>query len=135
MSCCGLWATPRRLVAVLVNDRGKAATPISVPRNDDARWGLLVSLPATPQPQIVLTDELAARDTIGEIALRLGIRLWFAPAPVVDAVRHLAGLTKRHPKLSAALLARWPEVPALRGYLRLADPAPQRQMNLWSASS
>jgi hypothetical protein len=128
VSCCGLWNTPRRLVAVVVDRNGVPAPPISVPRTDDARWAFVASLP-TVSFGLVLTDSLARDDTIARIAVRHGVRVWTAPASVVEGVRYLVGLAGRHPKISAAMLARWPSVPVLRGYLRLAAPdVDQRQM-------
>jgi len=131
MSWCGLWHTPRRLVAVVVDRNGVPAPPISVPRTDDARWAFVASLPCASFA-LVLTDSLARDDAIATIAVRHGARVWIAPTSVVEGVREIVGLAGRHPKMSAALLARWPSVPVLRGYLRLAAPdVDQRQMRLY----
>jgi hypothetical protein len=128
VSCCGVWHTPRRLVTVVVDRNGVPAPPISVPRTDDARWAFIASLPVPPRA-LVLTDALARDDPIARIAARQGVRVWLAPSSVVEGVRDLVGVARRHPKMSAVLLARWPAVPVLRGYLRLAAPdLDQRQM-------
>lgn len=132
MSPCGLWRTPRRLLAVVLDDRGHSRPPISIALTDDARWGLLIWLQSKGHREVVLTDALARGDPIGRMALTLGLRLWVVPAPVVQGVRQAADLTRRAPKHTAALLARWPGVPALRPYLRAARPdLDDRQLGLW----
>lgn len=132
MSPCGLWRTPRRLLAVVLDEHGRPRPPISVALTDDARWGLLVWLQSQGYHDVVLTDALARGDPIGPIALTLGVRLWVVPASVVEGVRQVTELTKRAPKHTAALLARWPGAPALRSYLRAAVPdLDDRQLGLW----
>ena len=132
MSPCGLWRTPRRLLAVVLDEHGHPRPPISVALTDDARWGLLVWLQSKGHREVVLTDALARGDPIGRIALTLGVRLWVVPASVVEGVRQATELTKRPPKHTAALLARWPGAPALRSYLRAAVPdLDDRQLGLW----
>jgi hypothetical protein len=45
MSACGVWRTPRRLAAVVVNGADvEPASPIAVPMTDGARWGFAVWL-------------------------------------------------------------------------------------------
>lgn len=122
MSCCGIWRTPRRLVAVVVDDHGKARAPIAVALTDDARWGLLVWLHAKGVSELVVTDELASSDTVVAMAMTLGICPWLAPAQVVEGIRRATGLTDRPAKFSAAMLARWRAISALRPYLRAASP-------------
>ncbi len=132
MSPCGLWRTPRRLLAVVLDDHGHPRPPISVALADDARWGLLVWLQSKGHRDVVLTDALARGDPIGRIALTLGVRLWVVPASVLEGVRQATALTKRPPKHTAALLARWPAAPALRSYLRAVVPdLDDRQLGLW----
>ncbi len=132
MSPCGLWRTPRRLLAVVLDEHGRQRPPISIALTDDARWGLLAWLQSKGHRDVVLTDALARSDPIGPIALTLGVRLWVVPASVVEGVRHATELTKRAPKHTAALLARWPAAPALRSYLRAAVPdLDERQLGLW----
>lgn len=132
MTCCGIWRTSRRLVAVVVDDDGKARTPIAVALTDDARWGLLVWLRAKGISEVVVTDELADSDSIVATAIELGLCPWLASAYVVEAIRHTAGLVGRPAKLTAAMLARWRGVSVLRPYLRPATPcADERQLDLW----
>lgn len=132
MSCCGIWRTPRRLVAVVVDDDGKARAPIAVALTDDARWGLLVWLHAKGIDDIVLTDELGCSDSIVAMAISLGVHPWLVPARVVNGLRQAAGLVGRPAKLSAAMLARWRAVESLRPYLRAATlETTEHQLALW----
>jgi len=132
VSPCGLWRTPRRLVAVVLDEDGRPRPPLSVALTDDARWGLLVWLQSRGCHDVVLTDALARGDPIGRIAVTLGVRLWVAPASVVEGVRQATELSRRPPKYTAALLARWPSAPALRAYLRAVEPdVSDRQLGLW----
>ena len=131
MSCCGIWRTPRRLVAVVVDDEGTARAPIAVALTDDARWGLLVWLHAKGVSELVVIDELARSDSIVAMAMTLGVCPWLAPARVVDGIRRAAGLIGRPAKLSAAMLARWRAISALRPFLRAATPGTdERQLAL-----
>ena len=122
MTACGLWRTPRRLLAVVLDEHGRPRPAISVAMTDDARWGLLVWLQSKGCRDVVLTDQLARGDPIARMALTLGVRFWVVPASVVEGVRYAAELTKRAPKHTAALLARWSTAPALRAYLRVVEP-------------
>ena len=46
--------------------------------------------------------------------------------PLLEAIRTATGFTQRPAKYTAALLARWPSIPALRPYLRhLATQKPE----------
>lgn len=127
---CGLWATPRRLLAAVMDEDGKFETLLSAKRTEEGRWSLMAAI--GPEPELVLTDAIARSDPIGGVALRCGVRVWTVPAALVEGVRQLADLTTRHPKLSAVLLARWPDAPVLRGYLRLALPTVDEcQVTMW----
>lgn len=132
MSPCGLWRTPRRLLAVVLDEHGRSRPPISIARTDNARWGLLLWLQSKGHRDLVLTDALARGDPIGRMALAQGVRVWLVPTPVVEDVRQATELTTRPAKYTAALLARWPGAPALRSYLRPAVPDfDDRQLGLW----
>lgn len=132
MSPCGLWRSPRRLLAVVLDEHGRPRPPISIALTDDARLGLLAWLQSKGLRNLVLTDALARGDPIGRMALALDIRLWVVPAQVVEDVRQATELNRRAPKYTAALLARWPGAPALRSYLRTAGPdLDHRQLGLW----
>jgi hypothetical protein len=137
MSACGVWRTPRRLVAVVVNgDGAEASAPVTVPLTEDARWGFAVWLQSKGVVDVVTSDELARSDPIAETALRHGIHVWLAPAAIVEGVRQIAGLTQRPARYTAALLARWRSAPTLRPYLRAAIlPASDRQLGLWPAAT
>jgi hypothetical protein len=132
VSPCGLWRTPRRLLAVVLDEHDRPRPPISVALTHDARWGLVVWLQSKGCRDVVLTDLLARGDPIARIAVTSGVRLWMLPAQVVEGVRQATELTKRPPKHTAALLARWPSAPALRPYLRAAEPdVSDLQLALW----
>ena len=132
MRSCGLWRTPRRLLAVALDEHDHPRPPVSVPLTDDSRWGLLVWLRSLGHRTIVLTDSLVGDDPIGGMALAEGVRLWVAPASMVEGVRHATRLNERPPKHTAELLARWPRAPGLRTYLRTVVPVQDdRQLALW----
>ena len=131
---CGLWPTPRRLVAV-VEREGRMGNAASIMRTTEARWGFVVWLSASGVGTMVTTDALAADSLLG-IAREEGLHVWLAPAGLVDAVRAAAALTRRAPRHTAALLARWPAQSVLRQHLRHLPPADTsatsvRQLHLW----
>jgi len=137
MSACGVWRTPRRLVAVVVNGNGaEASSPVTVALTEDARWGFTVWLQSQGVADLVTSDELARSDPIAETVLRHGIRVWLAPAGIVEGVRQVAGLATRPARYTATLLARWRSAPTLRLYLRAAMlPVNDQQLRLWSAAA
>jgi hypothetical protein len=136
VNTCGVWRTPRRLVAVVVNGDGAEESPITVPLTEDARWGFAVWLQSQGVADLVTSDELARSDPIADTVLRHGIRVWLAPTGIVDGVRLVAGLTTRSARYTATLLARWRSAPTLRLYLRAAMlPADNRQLGLWTAAA
>ena len=129
MTACGVWPAPRGLVAVLVDDAGRARA-CSVAFADDARSGLALWL-AAAGADLVVDETLLAADPIAHVARHAGVTVWIAGPPLVEALRHAAGITRRGARLSAAMLARLPSVPWLRSLLRrLEPPDDQRQIPL-----
>jgi len=127
---CGVWPTARRFVAVVERD-GRAGAAASIARTTEARWGFVAWLSASGVYALVTTDALA-RDELVAIVREAGIDVWLAPAGLVDAVRGAAALTRRGPRLTAALLARWLHQSALRQNLRLLRAAvDNHQLHLW----
>jgi hypothetical protein len=57
-----------------------------------------------------------------EHARRAGVTVWVAGPPLVAALRHAAGITRRGARPSAAMLARLPAIPWLRSLLRRLEP-------------
>jgi hypothetical protein len=130
MSCCGLWPTPRRLVAVVLDAEDAPCETLTVARSEDGRGALGLWLHPRAD-HVVLTDELARAAPWALWARALGLQVWVAPAVMVHSVRQVAALADRSAKHSAALLARWPRAPALRPYLRIMSiPAADRQLTL-----
>jgi hypothetical protein len=129
MTACGVWLAPRGLVAVLVDDAGRARA-CSVAFTDDARSGLALWLAASGA-ELVVEEALLAADPIADVARHAGVTVWVARPPLVAALRHAAGITRRGAHLSAAMLARLPAIPWLRSLLRrLEPPADERQIPL-----
>ena len=133
MTACGLWLARGRLIAVVVDDTGRASPAISACLDDDARWGLLEHVEATHSLDIdlVLAEELSRHDNIGRLALQRGLPVWLAPQRLVDAISAAAGMATGPPARRAAMIARLMRVPAWRGYLRRLElNADRRQLPL-----
>jgi hypothetical protein len=134
MTSCGLWPARRRLVAVVVDDDGRASPAVAAALNDDARWGLLEHLDAVHglDCELVISDELARVDSIGQLALTRGVSVWVAPQRLVDAIRTAAALATGPPGRTAAMIARLALVPIWRGHLRrLGCEIDRRQLQLF----
>ncbi len=129
MTACGVWLGPRSLVAVLVDGASRARS-CSVAFTDDARSGLALWL-AAAGADLVVDEALLEADPIAHVARRAGVTVWIAGPPLVVALRHAAGITRRGARPSAAMLARLPGVPWLRSLLRrLESPHDERQIAL-----
>jgi hypothetical protein len=72
---------------------------------------------AQQNAHLVIPDTLLAAPCYDQ-ATPIPLVVWIAPGPLLEAIRLAAGLTTRPHKHTAALLARWPTVPALRPFLR-----------------
>jgi hypothetical protein len=120
MTACGVWPTPRGLVAVLVDGTGRACS-CSVASSDDARVGLALWLVAAGA-DLVVDEEFLDADPMAHVARRAGVTVWIAAPPLVAALRHAAGIAHRGPRPSAAMLARLPAIPWLRSLLRRLEP-------------
>ena len=120
MTACGVWPVPRGLVAVLIDDGGRARS-CSVASTDDARSGLALWL-AAAGADLVVDEALLQADPIAVAARRAGVTVWVAGPPLVEALRHAAGITHRGARPSATMLARLPSVPWLRSLLRRLGP-------------
>ncbi len=125
MTACGVWLAPRGLVAVLVDDAGRARS-CSVAFTDDARSGLAVWL-AAAGADLVVDEALLEADAIAHVARCAGVTVWIAGPPLVEALRHAAGITRRGARPSAAMLARLPSTPWLRSLLRRLEPPRNEQ--------
>ena len=129
MNACGVWLTPRGLVAVLVDSAGRSRS-FSVALSDDARWGLSQRL-AAAGADLVVDEALLEADRIAFVARRAGVTVWIAGPPLVGALRAAAGVARQGARPSAALLARLPAIPWLRSLLRrLEPPDDDRQITL-----
>lgn len=128
MIVCGLWLARRRLVAVLVDERGEVRRSLRAALTHEARFGLVEYL-AHAGAEIVATEALARADLVAAQAERRGAPVWLADDALVAALLGVAAV--RNPARAAALVARLRLAPAWRGQLRrLAPPADARQLPL-----
>lgn len=131
MTACGLWATGRRVLAVVVDDGGLVAAPL-VALDDDDRWELLGQLDAEHglDCELVFPEAMLRSDVLCRFALERRHVALAAPDHLVDAIRRAAGLD-RAPRI-ATMLARLALVPALRRHLRRVEhvAADSRQLKL-----
>jgi len=120
MAVCGIWSSRnRQLVAVVVEDDGRAAPTVLAAIDDEERWALLEYVDAAHglDCALVLTDDLLkAHDGICRIALERGHDLWAVPRALVEAIRLAAGLATS--ARVAAMIARLAIVPGFRSHLR-----------------
>lgn len=136
MTNCGLWLGRRGLVAVVVDDEGRAAPALFAATTDEARWGLLAHVEAVHglDCDFVVTEQLVRGDPICQLALKRGAGVWVAPQRLVEAIRGAAALSTGPPARVAAMVARLPIVPGFRGHLRRVNepepPADTRQLPL-----
>lgn len=127
MTACGVWLTRRGLVAVIVDGPGRPRT-LRLADTTEARRALALHL-ADARAHLVVDEALLEADPIATHALRVGVTVWVAGAPLLPSLRAAAGITGARP--SAALLARLPDIPWLRDKLRRLEPADDpRQISL-----
>lgn len=131
---CGVWPARRGrgLVAVVVDEHGRAQPPLAFERGPEAAWDLLARLDASVglDCELVLPDWLAKSDDIARFALERGGAVWLVPLPILEAVCVVAHLATGPPARTAAALARLPLAPALRAHLRRLTPPPAQQLPL-----
>jgi hypothetical protein len=126
---CGLWSGPGRSAAVLIDPVTQRQLPLSLANTEQARGALLAWL-AERSAHLVIPDTLRAAPFLRQ-ACHTPVVVWIAPSALLEAIRLATGLTNRAPKQTAALLARWPSVPALRPFLRrLTAARPNDQLSL-----
>ena len=132
---CGIWParTGRALVAVVVDEDGRAKRPATLDRSPDAAWALLTWLDATIglDCDLVLPDWLANASELGRFALDRGAVVWLVPVPLLEAIRLVANLATGPPARTAAAIARLPFAPLLRAHLRRLPPKPVPQLPLF----
>lgn len=112
---CGLWLSRRRLLAAVLGLRNGERRVFRLVRTDDARFGLIEYLAAVGA-ELVATEALGRVDLTPMEAARHGLSVWTAGDTLVAALLGVAGI--RDSKRAAALLARLPVTPLLRGSLR-----------------
>lgn len=128
MIACGLWLTRRRLVGVLVGDRGEPWRTLHAALTDEARFGLVEHLAHTGC-ELVATEALARTDLIPTQAARRGLAVWLAEDQLAAALFAVAAV--RDSPRAAALLARLRLFAHWRPSLRRLAPAdPDRQLPL-----
>lgn len=129
---CGVWPGRRGLAAAAVDDDGAVLWSAIVGRDQDARWGLLLSLDAEVglDYELVVPDWLVRHDGIAHLALAREVAVWLAPANIVDAISIVGRLKTGPPARTAAAIARLPLAVALRTHLRRIGPRDRRQLEL-----
>lgn len=125
MRTAGIWPTRTTLVAVVVDDAGRARPPIVV-RRHDALPDLVAHLLEEIDSDVVVLDLSVRKLSSKRSALLTGARVWVAPQRTIDPIREACAL---RPRAIAAMLARLPRVTAMRSLLHrhVADP---RQLTL-----
>jgi hypothetical protein len=111
MASCGVWMTPRRLVACMVDDDGAVcAPPLSATPSDDGCWNLIAHVEAYLGLDcgFVVCQRVADHTRLVRLATRRGSHLRVAPDPLLVAARRLTGFARPSPKRLALLLARMP---------------------------
>lgn len=123
MTSCGLWLSRRRLVAVVVDDDGRASPATFATPDDEGRWALLDQVDAVHglDWELVLAEDLLKTDTVSRLALERGHPVWVAPQRLVQAIRQAAGLATGPPARVAAMVARLVIVPGFRNHLRRVE--------------
>jgi len=124
---CGLWLARRRLVAAVLGPGGGLRRVIRAALTDDARFGLVEYL-AAAGAELVATEALARVDLMPVQAARRGLAVWTAGDALVAALLRAAAI--HDPRRAAALLARLPTIPLLRGAVRRLVPPDERQLPL-----
>jgi hypothetical protein len=135
MAACGICLYGRRLVAVVVEEDGRAAPAIHSPADDDEqRWALLDTIDRHHglDVELVIPDDLVRADSISRLALEMGHTIWAAPHRLVEALRRISGFAVTSPVRTAAMIARLAVVAGFRGHLRRVDRGffDNRQLNL-----
>ena len=118
MTACGIWPTRGRLIAVVVDDCGRAEPGSLCATDDDERWTLVERVGAVHglDCELILPDSLLCTDRLPRFALLRGHPVWVAPWSLIDAIRVASHL--RSSSRVAAMIARLPITSALCGYLR-----------------
>jgi hypothetical protein len=122
MASCGIWRSKHRLVAVVVDDDGRAVPTTLVATDDEDRWALLDYVDAVHglDCALILSDDLLkSDDRICRFALERGHDLWVVHRGLVQAIRLAAGLATSC--RVAAMIARLAIVPGFRSHLRRID--------------
>ena len=130
LAACGVWPGTRGLAAAALDVDGGIRT-VRLPRNDDARAGLVAYLVAAGAAELALPDVLVRADAIGRIALANGLTVWSVPRMVVEPLRQAAGISPQRTALLAALVARLPRIAHYRAQLhRVQHVHPGKQLRL-----
>ena len=130
MTACGICLSRNRLVAVVVDEEGRASPAILAAPDNEERWTLLQQVDAVHglDWSLVLPENLLKTDALGYLALERGHDLWAAPQPLIEAIRHVARLSTS--SRVAAMIARLAIVPGFRGHLRRIHREPQDSRQL-----
>jgi hypothetical protein len=122
---CGLWQTPRRLVAVLLED-GRQLRVVSLQPTPLAIETFSAWLAET-HTHLVAPADLPCLPLVRDAARSAGVELVVAPAILVAALREVAALQYAKPAVSAALVGRLSLRPLFLEHL-LCLPSQQRTL-------
>ena len=105
MAVCGLWLSGRRLVGIVVDDRGRAVSTALTAATDDERWEMLRHLDDVHglDSQLVVPDLLVRSDVICHFALERRQVTWAAPQSLIEAIRRTASVNG--PAATAAMIS------------------------------
>jgi hypothetical protein len=127
MRSVGLWPTARHLLAVGLDERGRAARPLVAMRSALARQAMLDFFASLPVLDVVLAETVLGADltpeSFADVLHAHNRTVWIAPAALAEATCAAAG-QRASPRNLAAILARLPAIPRLRRELRRLTRSP-----------
>lgn len=130
---CGVWVGRRRVASAAVGEDGRVIGSTALPRDAPDGWCTLLSnLDAHVglDYELVLPDWLARDSELAQLVRAHQVAVWVAPAGLVHAIATVARLGTGPPARTAAMIARLPQAPTLRPYLRRLRTTDRRQLNL-----
>ena len=124
--CCGLWPTPRGLVAAAVDPGAALIACERLPAEDDEQLLWLSRLElrhGCTGVELVMIERTARQEPLAPRALEIGYRLSVADEVIAQTVARAAWY-RPAPRHLATVLARMPRVRALSRSLRRAPLPP-----------
>lgn len=127
----GIWPTARQLVVALQLPQPRPSRlHLRVERNIDGREQLADYLAREQYLEVVIPEPLHRFDPVADHLHLRGVRVWLAPAAVVENIMSLLAVRSTAHVAMAAAIARLPSLPLLRPSLRELPPPDPRQLCL-----